>query len=70
GVVIFSHAKHAANAYDKLRRAYLAEAGDKASPAGFFDAWHADVQRRIAEADAKLSAELDAAAAADEQPNF
>ena len=30
----------------------------------------ADVQRRIAEADAKLSAELDAAAAADEQPNF
>lgn len=69
GVVIFSHAKHCANAYDKLRRTYTAEA-EHPTPAEFFDRWYADVQRRIAEADAKLSAELDAAAAADEQPNF
>jgi hypothetical protein len=69
GVLIFAHANHVANAYDKLRRAYTAEA-EHPTPAGFFDRWYTDVQRRIDEANAKLSAELDAAAAAQEQPQF
>ncbi len=69
GVLIFAHANHVANAYDKLRRSYTAEA-EHPTPAGFFDRWYADVQRRIDEANAKLDAELDAAAAAQEQPNF
>jgi hypothetical protein len=69
GVLIFAHANHVANAYDKLRRAYTAEA-EHPTPAGFFDRWFADVQRRIDEANAKLDAELDAAAAAEEQPHF
>lgn len=70
GALIFSHARHCDNAYDKLRRAYTAEVGNKATPAGFFDRWFADVQRRVDEANARLSAELDAAAAAQEQPQF
>ncbi len=69
GVLIFAHANHVANAYDKLRRAYTAEA-EHPTPAGFFDRWYADVQRRIDEANARLAAELDAQAAAEEQPNF
>ncbi len=69
GVLIFAHANHVANAYDKLRRAYTAEA-EHPTPAGFFDRWFADVQRRIDEANTKLHAELDAAAAAEEHPNF
>lgn len=69
GVLIFAHANHVANAYDKLRRAYTAEA-EHPTPADFFDRWYADVQRRVDEANAKLSAELDAAAAAQEQPQF
>lgn len=69
GVLIFAHANHVANAYAKLRTAYAAEA-EHPTPAEFFDRWYADVQRRIAEANAKLDAELDAAAAAQEHPNF
>lgn len=69
GELIFAHANHVANAYDKLRRAYTAEA-EHPTPAGFFDRWFTNVQRRIDEANAKLSAELDATAAAQEQPQF
>lgn len=69
GVVIFDHAKHVANAYAKLRTAYAAEA-EHPTPAEFFDRWYADVQRRIDEANARLAAELDAQAAAEERPNF
>ena len=69
GVVIFAHANHVANAYAKLRTAYAAEAKHP-TPAGFFDRWYADVQRRIDEANARLAAELDAQAAAEERPNF
>lgn len=70
GVLIFAHANHVANAYDLLRRKYTAEAGASATPAGFFDRWYADVQRRIDEANARLAAELDAQAAAEEAPHF
>jgi len=69
GVLIFDHAKHVANAYAKLRTAYAAEASHP-TPAEFFDRWYADVQRRIDEANARLAAELDAQAAAEERPNF
>ncbi len=69
GVLIFAHANHVANSYDKQRRQYLADNGDRATPSGFFDAWFAHVQVKIAEANAKLSAELDAQAAA-EEPHF
>lgn len=69
GVCVFSHGKHCANAYAKLRTTYAAEA-EHPTPAGFFDRWFADVQRRIDEANARLSAELDEAAAAEEQPGF
>jgi hypothetical protein len=69
GVVIFHAMPHVVNAYNKLRTAYAAET-EHPTPAGFYDRWFADVQRRIDEANARLSAELDAAAAAEEQPAF
>lgn len=69
GVLIFHAKPHVTNAYNKLRMAYADETEHPTS-VGFFDRWYEDVQRRIAEANAKLDAELDAAAAAEEQPNF
>lgn len=65
GVLIFGHANHVTNAYDKLRRQYTAEA-ERPTPGEFFGRWYDDVMRRIAEANAALSAEL----AAQEQPPF
>lgn len=61
----FDHRRHCENAYDKLRRAYTAEA-EHPTPAEFYDRWYADVQRRVAE----KHAALDAVAAASETPQF
>lgn len=60
----FEHERHAANAYDKLRRAAVASENPPKNAAEFFDMWHTDVLRRLAE----KHAELDTAAAGDEQP--
>lgn len=60
----FEHRRHCENAYDKLRRTYTAEA-EHPTPAEFYDRWHADVQRRIAEKHAELDK-----IAAEERPQF
>jgi hypothetical protein len=61
---VFEHRRHCENAFDKLRRAYAAETAQP-STTEFYDRWHADVLRRVAE----RHAELDAIAAG-EQPQF
>ena len=63
GQLVFAHGKHVANSYDLQRRRYLDDNGDKATAGGFFDAWYAHVQTKIAEANAKL-------ASAEEHPQF
>lgn len=70
GQPVFHARPHVVNSYNKARERYVADNGANATPGGFFDTWYAHVQVKIAEANAALSAELDAQAAADERAPF
>lgn len=61
----FDHRNHAENAWNKVVTAIKAEhAPAIPTYAWVFDAWYADVQRRVLDHNAKIDAELDAQAAA------
>lgn len=70
GVCVYGHARHVDASYDKLRREALASTTPPKTAAEFFDLWYAHVQAKVDEANVKLAAELDKAAAGDEQPRF
>jgi hypothetical protein len=67
----FDHRNHAENAWNKVVTAIKAEhAPAIPTYAQVFDAWYADVQRRVLDHNAKIDAALDAQAAGDEMPVF
>lgn len=70
GTCVYGHARHVDASYDKLRREALASTTPPKTAAEFFDLWYAHVQAKVDEANVKLAAELDKAAAGDEQPRF
>ena len=70
GQPVYDHSRHVDASYDKLRREALASANSPKTASEFFDLWYAHVLAKVAEANAKLASELDAAAAGDEQPRF
>ena len=66
GQLVYDHSRHVDASYDKLRRMALAGPNPPKSAAEFFDQWYAHVLAKVADANVKLAAELDAAAANDD----
>ena len=66
GQLVYDHSRHVDASYDKLRRTALAGPNPPKSAAEFFDQWYAHVLAKVADANVKLAAELDAAAANDD----